>query len=382
MSQPAPQEIPASELEHELASGSAVAVIDVRERGDFESWHLDPGPAARLSNVPEHELEADPAASLEGVPADVPVRVICNAGVTSRRVAGALAALRPGVATVSGGMIGWSRVLASDPVPLPVPAQVVQFRREARGCLSYLVARDGRALVVDPAPDADPYLREAEHMGASIVAVLDTHVHADHLSGARELAEQAGAILHVSAAALARGIRDAQRFTPVADGERLQVGAEVRVLPLPGHTTDMIGLMVDGRALIAGDSLFADSVARPDLEAGDIGAEDAARQLYRTLQTRVLTLPADTVVLPCHYPGGRVGGPIAPTLAEARRAIPELDAGEDEFVRFLLGSMPPRPANYQQIIAANLGESSDGEAAARLEVGANNCAVSRARVGS
>jgi glyoxylase-like metal-dependent hydrolase (beta-lactamase superfamily II)/rhodanese-related sulfurtransferase len=382
MSQPAPSEIPAAELERELGSGAAVAVIDVRERDAFDSWHLEAGPSASISNVPEHELEADPAAALANVPADVPVRVICNAGVTSRRVARALAALRPGVASVDGGMISWSRVLASDPVPLPGPAQVVQFRREARGCLSYLVAGDGPALVVDPAPDVQPYLDAAERLGASIVAVLDTHVHADHLSGARELAERAGATLHVSGAALARGIRDPQRFTAVADGERLDVGADVRVLALPGHTTDMIGLMLDGRALIAGDSVFADSVARPDLEAGDAGAEDAARQLHRTLQARVLTLPAESILLPCHYPGGRVGGPIAPALAEVRRAIPELDASEEEFVRFLLASMPPRPANYQEIIAANLGESSDGEANARLEVGANNCAVSRAWAGA
>ena len=381
MSQPAPSEIPATELERELSSGAEIAVIDVRERDAYESWHLDPGSSARISNVPEGQLEADPAAALEAVPADVPVRVICNAGVTSRRMAGELAALRPGVVSVSGGMIGWSRVLASDPVPLPGPARVVQFRREARGCLSYLVAGERRALVVDPAPDVAPYLEAADRLGVSVAAVLDTHVHADHLSGARELAERTGATLYVSAAALARGIRDPQRFTPVADGERLDVGSDVRVLALPGHTTDMIGLMVDGRALIGGDSVFADSVARPDLEAGDAGAEDAARQLFQTLRTRVLTLPPETVLLPCHYPGGRVGGPIAPTLAEVRRAIPELDGGEDEFVRFLLSSMPPRPANYEQIIAANLGESSDAEAAARLEVGANNCAVSRAGVG-
>jgi glyoxylase-like metal-dependent hydrolase (beta-lactamase superfamily II)/rhodanese-related sulfurtransferase len=381
MSQPAPPEIPATELEHELGSGAEIAVIDVRERDAYESWHLDPGSTARLSNVPEHVLEADPAAALEGVPADVPVRVICNAGVTSRRMAGVLAALRPGVVSVSGGMIGWSRLLASDPVPLPGPARVMQFRREARGCLSYLVAGGRRALVVDPAPDVEPYLVSAEQLGVSVAAVLDTHVHADHLSGARELAERSGAVLHVSGAALARGIRDPQRFTAVADGDLLDVGTDVQVLALPGHTTDMIGLMVEGRALIAGDSVFADSVARPDLEAGDAGADVAARQLYVTLQTRVLTLPAETVLLPCHYPGGRLARPIAPTLAEVRRAVPELDAGEDEFARFLLASMPPRPANYEQIIAANLGESSDAEAASRLEVGANNCAVSRAWAG-
>ncbi|MGN6379573.1 MAG: MBL fold metallo-hydrolase, partial [Gaiellales bacterium] len=170
---------------------------------------------------------------------------------------------------------------------------------------------------------------------------------------------------------------------PVEDGRRLELGsADVRVVALPGHTSDMTGLLVDGAALIGGDSLFADAVARPDLEAGDAGAAEAARQLHRTLHACVLSLPADTTLLPCHYPGGRLGGPVAPTLAEVRRAMPQLDAGEDEFVRFLLDSMPPRPANYEQIIAANLGAGPDAETAARLEVGANNCAVSRAWAGT
>jgi glyoxylase-like metal-dependent hydrolase (beta-lactamase superfamily II)/rhodanese-related sulfurtransferase len=374
---PAAPEISPGQLESELRSGAGVTVVDVRDRDAFAGWHLDPGPGGRLANVPEAELEADPAA-VAGLAAG-PLRLICTAGNASRVGAGILAGLGVDAASVEGGMIGWSRLLVRGRVPTPGPAQVVQFRREARGCLSYLVACGGRSLVVDPAPEVAPYLDQARELGAPIAAVMDTHVHADHLSGARELAARAGADLHVSAAALARGIRDPQRFQPVEDGQLLELGdAELRVLALPGHTSDMIGLLVDGAALIAGDSLFADSVARPDLEAGDEGARAAARVLHATLHERVLSLPGDTLLLPCHYSGGRVGGPIAPTLADVRAGMPELDAPADDFVRAVLDSMPPRPANYLQIIEVNLGGGEDAEAAARLEVGANNCAVSRA----
>ena len=129
-----------------------MAVLDVRDRDAFAAWRLDPGPGGRLVNLPLAELEADPAAAAERVAGARLVRVICSAGNTSRAAAGILAGLGLEVASVHTGMIGWSRVLASDEVAVPGPARVVQFRRQARGCLSYLVECGGLAVVVDPAP--------------------------------------------------------------------------------------------------------------------------------------------------------------------------------------------------------------------------------------
>jgi glyoxylase-like metal-dependent hydrolase (beta-lactamase superfamily II) len=278
--------------------------------------------------------------------------------------------------SVEGGLIGWSRVLQAGEVALAGPFTVVQFRREARGCLSYLVVAGNEALVVDPAPDVESYLAEAARRGARIVRVLDTHVHADHLSGARELAARSGATLHLSKGALARGVRYADDVVPVADGDRLSLGRqELRIVGLPGHTSDMTGVALGETALIGGDSLFADSVARPDLESGDEGAADAARELHRTLHERVGPLPDEMLLLPCHYPGGRLDGPLAPTLGEVRRTVPELTLDAEAFVERVLAAMPPRPANYLDVIAVNLGIERLDDGAARLEVGANNCAA-------
>ena len=161
----------------------------------------------------------------------------------------------------------------------------------------------------------------------------------------------------------------------VRDGDRLPLGdADVELRTLPGHTTDMVGVLVEGRALIGGDTLFADSVARPDLEGGDEGAADMARQLWRTLRERILALGPETVLLPCHYAGGRLDGPVAPTLATVRRDVPRVDLDCERFVAEVLGDMPPRPANYIEIISANLGLV-EGDSAS-LEVGGNSCAAS------
>jgi glyoxylase-like metal-dependent hydrolase (beta-lactamase superfamily II)/rhodanese-related sulfurtransferase len=368
-------EIDPATFERELRAGADVIVIDTRDRDAFAEWHVDGG-GARVLNLPESELVADPGSTLAGIPSDANLRVICNAGNASRRVAAALDGHAREARSVRDGLIGWSRVLQHDEIPLSGPFALVQFRREARGCLSYLVVADGEALAVDPAPDVQPYLDEAAARGVRIVRVLDTHVHADHLSGARELARQTGAVLHLSDGALARGVRYSAEVTSVVDGDALALGGEtVRVIALPGHTSDMTGILIGEEVLIGGDSLFVDGVARPDLETGDEGAATAARQLHRTLRDRVAGLPDATRLAPCHYPGGRLDGPLAPPLGEVRAAVAELALDEDAFVERVLSAMPPRPANYLSIIGVNLGDDVAEDAAARLEIGANNCAA-------
>src|SRR5262249_50675304 len=155
---------------------------------------------------------------------------------------------------------------------------VRQVQRPGRGCLSYVLASGGRALVVDPAPDADFYAELARELGARITDVVDTHLHADHLSGARDPPDPTRARLRLPAAALERGLSYADRVEPLRDGDTIELGdLTVRALALPGHTTDMTGLALEERALISGDSLFADGIARPDLQRGDpVGARNMA----------------------------------------------------------------------------------------------------------
>lgn len=369
------REIGAADLEGELRAGADVVVLDTRERAAFAAWNVG---GRELRNLPEAELAADPHGVLAGIPAGARVRVICNAGIGSRRVAAALAGRFAEVLSVRGGMIGWSRVLQAADVAVPGPFAVTQLRREARGCLSYLVVADGEALVVDPAPGVEPYLDAAEARRARITRVFDTHVHADHVSGARDLAALTGATLHLSRAALRRGLRYGDAVTPVADGDLLGLGAEaVRAVALPGHTTDMTGLLLGDGALIGGDSLFTDSVARPDLEAGGEGAHEAARELFRTLRGPIAGLPDATILLPSHYAGGRLPGSLTATLGEVRARVGELALGRDAFVRGILEQIPPTPANHLAIIAVNLGEQMPADDVARLEVGVNNCAARR-----
>ena len=358
-------------LAAELAAGERLTVLDVRERPD---WPIE-APGVETRCIPAADVLADPAAVAAGLSG--PVVVVCGRGISAQGAAAALRDEGVDASVLEGGMRGWLGALTHARLDLGIPGlEVMQIRRPGRGCLSYLLAADGEALVVDPAPDADFYLRLAAELGATVRMVFDTHLHADHLSGARAIADRAGATLLLPAGSLARGVAFAERVTPVADGERIMLGQIVlRALALPGHTTDMTGLLVAGRALIAGDSLFADGIARPDLERGDPeGARAMARTLHATLRERVLTLGDDTLLLPCHtHPGA--GGAVSARLGDVRAAVPELAlADADAFADALLADMPPRPENYEAVIAVNSGRAPfDPE----LEAGGNSCSTRR-----
>ena len=356
------------DLADRLAAGEAMTLLDVREEAD---WTIE-APSATTLHISADQVLDDPATVARDLSG--PVAVLCNRGVTARTVAPRLRELGVDARVVAGGMRGWIATLAARPVDLGIDGlEVRQVQRPGRGCLSYVLAAGGRALVVDPAPDADFYVALADQLGAVVADVVDTHLHADHLSGARALADATGAVLRLPAGALERGVAYADRVEPLRDGDLVELGdVGVQAIALPGHTSDMTGLLVGGRALVAGDSLFADGIARPDLQQGDpAGARAMARTLHATLHDRVLALGDDIVLLPCHTHPGVNAAAIAPRLADVRTAVDMLAIDDPaEFAETLLSGMPPRPANYEAIIAVNAGrEPFDGD----LESGGNSC---------
>jgi len=192
------------------------------------------------------------------------------------------------------------------------------FRQYYLGCLShasYLVGdtSTGRAVVVDPQRDIDQYLRDAEANGLRIERVIETHFHADFLSGHLELAEATGAAISYGDAAAGRAEYEIE---PLAHGQRLSLGeVELEVRATPGHTPESISIVVWERAgdpapygVLTGDTLFIGDVGRPDLLVS-IGhtADDLGRMLYHSLHEQLLTLPDSTRVFPAHGAGSACG---------------------------------------------------------------------------
>jgi len=224
----------------------------------------------------------------------------------------------------------------------------IAFVDEGLGNSSYLLdLGDGRALVVDPARDATPYLAAAEAAGVSIAFTVETHLHADFLTGSRELAARGATVL----ASKAAGIEWPHRGFD--DGDELDLGGlHLQAVATPGHTPEHLSWLVrDGRrpvSLFSGGALLVDAMARTDLIAPD-QTEPLARALWRSLHERILTLPDDVAVYPTHGAGSFCAAPTngqrTTTIGRERAANPLLASpDEDTFVARLLagyGSYPP-----------------------------------------
>jgi len=371
-------------LKDSIDAGEDVTLLDARMASDYEEWRID-GENVTSINVPYFEFLEDDVDEdvLAEIPDDREVTVLCAKGGASEYVAGTLAERGYDVDHLEDGMNGWASIYETVEVKgYSGAGTLLQYQRPSSGCLGYLLYDDGEAAVVDPLRAfTDRYLADADDLGVDLTYALDTHIHADHISGVRDLDDE-GVEGVVPEAAVDRGVTYAEELTTAADGDTFEVGdATIEAVHTPGHTTGMTSYLIGEGLLATGDGLFVESVARPDLEEGDDGAPDAARTLYESLQERVLTLPDDTLVGGAHFSDAAEPAADGTYTAPVGQLVDEMDAltmDEAEFVELILSDMPPRPANYEQIIATNLGRNAvDDEEAFTLELGPNNCAASQ-----
>ncbi|GAB7093501.1 rhodanese-like domain-containing protein [Halolamina litorea] len=365
-------------LKDRIDAGEDVFLLDVRSEADFAEWRIE---GAETINHPYFDLlDGIPEELQEQLPEDRRITVLCAKGGSSEMIAENLQDEGFDVDHLERGMKGWARIYEYQELETDADATVAQYRRPSSGCLAYLVASEGEAAVIDPLRAfTDEYVQDARTLGVDLTYAVDTHIHADHISGIRDLADETGATAVIPEAADARGVDYDREYETVADGDTLSVGdAEIEVVHTPGHTTGMTAYKV-GNVLFTGDGLFTESVARPDLEDPE-AAKDAARTLYDSLQEKVLPLPEDTVIAPAHFSDSATPNDDGTYTAELGDLVERMDAltmDEESFVEFIVDGMPPRPANYEEIIASNLGrEAPDDETAFELELGPNNCAAS------
>jgi hydroxyacylglutathione hydrolase len=238
-----------------------------------------------------------------------------------------------------------------------------QITHDDLGCASYLVGdeHEGIAAVVDPQLDIGPYLELARYLGVNIEHILETHNHADHVSGHGRLAAATGATIHIH-----RDAAPDYAHEPFDDGWELELGKlRVRALHTPGHRPEHTAFaLIDTEradepwAVLTGDSLFVGDVARPDLA---IDKEEGARGIYDSIHEKLLSLAPHTEVWPGHLGGSLCGGPgmdpkISSTVGYEREHSPLLaETDEDRFVERLIGALGPQPPNFKAIVALNRG---------------------------
>ncbi|WP_420831103.1 MBL fold metallo-hydrolase [Paenibacillus artemisiicola] len=368
----------AKELTRIVLAKEALFILDVRNESDFNDWRIE-GESIEIINIPYFELLDGVDAALERIPDDKKVLVVCAKEGSSKFIAEQLVeAGRTNVRYLEGGMKSWNEHL--EPVKigdLMDGGSLYQFVRIGKGCLSYMVVSGGEAAVIDTLRMTDVLERFANEQGAVIKHTLDTHLHADHISGGRKLAEKTGATYWLPP-------KDAGEVTfsyeKLEEGRNITVGGtKIGIQPLysPGHTLGSTSFIVDERYLLTGDILFIDSIGRPDL-AGK--AEDWVSDLRNTLYNQYKELSGDLFVLPAHF--GKVtelgeGGRVMARLSDLYRNNPGLNIREEEtFRRTVTENLPSQPNAYQQIRQTNMGKITPSEDEQReMEIGPNRCAV-------
>ena len=351
-------------LWNSLKNNEDVFLLDVREPMEFSEFKI-PGAV----NFPLSDLFSEK--NFEKIPKNKKIVTICSHGNRSMVATFALAQKGFEASSLDGGMSRWNQVLNANIAIKHEDLIIIQVEKVGKGCLSHIVGSNGEAIVIDPTYPPSKYLEFAEKEGLIIRKVIDTHQHADHVSAALQLSKLANADLYFSA-------REEYNIesTKAKDGDLIPIGGkQIRVMHTPGHTAGSMTYVVDEIYAFVGDTLFVESIGRPDLRDK---AEEFAVELHETLHNKLLNLPPNCKIFPTHHGEGvkPTENGIFYTTPEIAKNLSLLDLNKDEFIKKVVNMAVPRPMNYSMVIKVNKGTIPiTEEQVPDLEMGPNRCSV-------
>jgi glyoxylase-like metal-dependent hydrolase (beta-lactamase superfamily II) len=361
-----------------LEKGEISEIIDVRNIDEFAAAPVEGPVAVPTRNVPVYrvmeELEEEAALAQEQAV------VICGQGNGSELVTYEFASLGKHTVSLEGGTEAWQDLLVPRKMEgLPEPLVAYQFLRPAKGCVSYLIGIPGEScVVVDPARHYEPYLELALEHEMKVAHVVDTHVHADHISGGPHLAQAVMAEYHLPPEDAGDDLPFDHR--PFVDGEEIEIGAghhiEALVMHLPGHTPGTTALLIAGKLLLVGDTVFVRGLGRPDLTGQ---AEELARDLFASVHERLEPLAPDTIIAPAHWSTWDEldqDGMVLTTRERVFEATLLNEKAIEAFVQEIIGTLPSAPDTYDTIRLVNAGKQQvSDEDLTVLDIGKNQCAA-------
>ncbi|ELR71685.1 Metallo-beta-lactamase family protein [Fulvivirga imtechensis AK7] len=364
------KEINTCTLREWLETGKEVSVLDIRPAHERMEWHI---PGSVHVDIYD-ELKKNNPGAVQSIDLDksVPVVTVCAGGKTSLIASELLQKAGYEAYSLHGGMKSWS--LSWNTASASFEGfNITQFRRTGKGCLSYLIVSGAEAMVVDASLPIEVYQDAMDKRGLTLKYVVDTHIHADHLSRARELAAAYDLQPFVPENDKLR-----YSFLPVTNGsifflEKL----EVKAIHAPGHTPESMTYLVNDQVLLTGDTLFTNGVGRPDLKADEDEAKKKARLLYQSLK-KLVQLDKSILIMPGHtsQPVAFDGTFIQASLEDILSKVSMLAEEEEAFVRLLMQRIPSPPENYLKIVEKNISGDTSGVDPIELEAGANRCAIS------
>lgn len=368
--------ITAKEINQLIVEKQPVFMLDVRNQDDFNDWKIE-GENIEHLNVPYFDLIDGVEPVLESIPTDKQIIVVCAKEGSSMMIAEMLTEKGLEVSYLEGGMKTWSEYLYPTKVYEDEDITVHQFIRVGKGCLSYIVTSGEEALIVDPSRFIDAYIDFASEQGVKITHIVDSHLHADHITGGHELAEKIDAKYYLMKSEGA--VFDFEALEEHDKIEFANVKLEVLAVKTPGHTPGSVSFFVNDKLLFSGDTIFVSGLGRPDLGGK---AREWAVDLYDSIYSKVSQIADEVIVLPGHYADfhGEINeqGFIGNSLGNIRK-INDIMAGKtvEEFVDHVAASASTdTPPNFEDIVAINRGvKVATEEEQQELEIGPNRCAV-------
>jgi glyoxylase-like metal-dependent hydrolase (beta-lactamase superfamily II)/rhodanese-related sulfurtransferase len=379
-----------------ISQPNDILLLDVRNESEYENWKIESRFTPETMHIPYTIFAEDgPYALLElpqltAVPQDREILVVCAVGDASDLIA---AILREegwkNALNLTGGMIAWGDFYVTRPVTENEAYKIYQVDRVARGCLSYVLISDGKAAIIDPLRHIDRYEGFLKGKDIELSYLLDTHAHADHISGGPAISSQTGSPYNLHPY---DGIHPFDmlpaviEYETLADGQRFSLGAlTIEVLHTPGHTLGQVNFIVTDEAgesyVFSGDNVFIQSFGRPDLGGqGKAWAPIVYETIYDKFKNAV---DDETLVLPGHYATfdeADSKGLVAKKVADLWCDNIGLQFKDrTAFIDYVLDHLPQLPEQYVEIKRVNIGLTKpDEKTASELELGKNICALSDA----
>lgn len=379
------EELTSEQLKKKLDENKPLFILDVRNYENFSNSHIEGKENATVVNAPFSQIQEKGGiqayAKDNKLPLDQAIIVVCNRGRSSVVVASGLKEIGYHTASLIGGMSEWQDYHEINKVISDEKLSIFQISRVAKGCLSYLISINGKAIIIDPTRFILLYETLLKDLSLMPLLILDTHAHADHLSGGKQLADKLAIPYHLHPY---DGIHPLDflpanfSYNPLWENWRFSCGESIlRALHIPGHTLGNQAFLLNETYLFSGDSIFINSIARPDLG----GKAETWSYLHYNSLKKLMQLKDETVVFPGHFShlSEKNEHGFSRKLSELKQSNEGLMMAQkpfDEFKQYILKNLPNTPNQYVDIKRANLGLLNLSEESLReLETGKNICAL-------
>ncbi len=355
-------------------SNNGFILLDIREKHEYDDWNIKGSVNMPLNSMIAAGMVSEVKEKFKTLPEDKEIIAVCARGINSQLAVSMLRDLNYNAVFMEKGMKGWNENFDMYEIEF-TDFVVTQFVRIGKGCLSYIVysKKDNSAAIFDPSIFTYEYTDYVKNHSLNVKYVIDTHSHADHFSGAKELSKTLGTDYYINNI----DVDSSFEHKPLSHLNKLSLGdIETGILITPGHTDGSLSFLINNHAFICGDLLLLESPGRPDLARGKAETIAGAKKLYDSVQNVVLKLGDYVKIFPAHFTTSQIR-PVTLTLTELKEQNKALTiADESDFVNFITENIPVTPPNYEAIKKYNKAVVIvPMDYAEDLEIGPNRCAA-------